>query len=44
MAALPDFQRFDVQTDQASLGIAWKKWIQRFENMIVALGICRTSC
>ena len=34
--ALQSFPAFDVNEDQTS-SIHWKKWLQRFENLIVAL-------
>lgn len=37
--ALPSFPAFDVHTDVHSLGLKWKKWIQRFENLLLALNI-----
>jgi hypothetical protein len=38
-AALPEFQPFDVNCEPTSLGITWKKWISRLENLFVALDI-----
>ena len=37
--SLPDFAKFDVDDEPTSLHVAWKKWITRFENLIVALEI-----
>ena len=36
---LPDFPTFDVNAEPNSLAIEWNKWLQRFENLIIALGI-----
>lgn len=32
-------QPFDTETDPSSLGTRWNKWIQRFENFLVAMNI-----
>ena len=37
--SLPDFSPFDTNAEPTSLGIRWKKWIQRLENLFVALDI-----
>ena len=39
MATLPDFPPFDINCEPTSLGISWKKWITRLENLFVALDI-----
>ena len=39
MAALPDFPQFDCNNEPTSLGITWKKWVSRLENLFVALNI-----
>ena len=39
MTTLPDFPSFDVNADPTSLGIAWKKWTTRLENLFLALDI-----
>ena len=39
MAALPDFPRFDCSSEPTSLGLTWKKWVVRLENLFVALNI-----
>ena len=36
----PPFPKFDV-ADQSSVGQRWKKWVQRFENFVLAMGITR---
>ena len=36
---LPDFPAFDLNCDATSLGITWKKWSSRLENLFVALDI-----
>ena len=38
-AMLPDLAAFDVNCEPTSLGITWKKWVSRFENLFVALDI-----
>ncbi|XP_062614532.1 uncharacterized protein K02A2.6-like [Saccostrea cucullata] len=38
----PPFPKFDV-SDQSSIGQRWKKWIQRFENFVLAMGITRND-
>ena len=38
-AALPDFPAFDINCEPTSLGISWKKWSSRLENLFVALDI-----
>ena len=38
-AMLPDFAAFDVNCEPTSLGITWKKWVSRLENLFVALDI-----
>ena len=37
--SLPDFPPFDTESEPTSLGIKWKKWILRLENLFVALDI-----
>ena len=36
---LPEFPPFDVSLDPSSLGLQWKKWTNRLENLFVALAI-----
>ena len=38
MSSLPPFPSFDV-TDQVSLGPSWEKWLNRFENFLIALNV-----
>ena len=38
-SVLPDFPPLDIDTDLTSVGITWKKWIQRFDNLLVALDV-----
>ena len=38
-SVLPDFPPFNIDTDPTSVGITWKKWIQRFDNLLVALDV-----
>ena len=40
-SVLPDFPPFDIDTDPTSVGITWKKWIQRFDNLLVALDVSK---
>ena len=37
--SLPDFPPFDVEREPTSLNQRWKKWVGRFENLIIALDI-----
>ena len=37
--SLSDFPPFDMESELTSLGIHWKKWILRLENLFVALDI-----
>ena len=37
--ALPEFPSFDINCDQTSLSQRWKKWIARFENLLLAMDI-----
>ena len=41
--SLPDFPPFDTESEPTSLGIQWKKWILRLENLFVALDIKQES-
>ena len=36
---LPDIQPFNINVEPNSLGIAWNKWLSRFENLLTALNI-----
>ena len=38
-AALPEFPTFDPEVDETSVGIRWSKWLERLENLLVALDI-----
>lgn len=38
-AELPYFPRFDIDTDQGSLALKWKKWLLRFETFLTAAGV-----
>ena len=38
-ASLPDFPLFDTDSEPTSLGIQWKKWVQRLENLFIVLDI-----
>ena len=37
--SLPDFPSFDLSADATSLGITWKKWTLRLENLFIALAV-----
>ena len=37
--SLPEFPPFDTDAEPTSLGIQWKKWVQRLENLFVALDV-----
>ncbi|GFN83105.1 RNA-directed DNA polymerase-like protein [Plakobranchus ocellatus] len=37
--ALPHFPPFKIREDELSAGTRWKKWFQKFENLITALDI-----
>ena len=36
---LPPFPSFDYETDKANAGVHWDKWVQRLENLFVAMNI-----
>ena len=38
-SSLLDFPPFDINTDPTSVRAAWKKWIQRSNNFLVAFNI-----
>ena len=40
---LPDFQRFDINSDPTSIGIRWKTWQAEFENLLLALDVTDTT-
>lgn len=37
--ALPTFAEFDVTADHGTLGLRWKKWLARFRNLLLAIGV-----
>lgn len=37
--SLPTFPPFDVHSDASSTVVRWKKWLRRFENMMIGLNI-----
>ena len=37
--SLPEFPSFEINSEPTSLGQRWKKWMDRFENLLVALDI-----
>ena len=39
MAGCAAILPFDTETDPNSMGMRWTKWIQRFENVLVAVNI-----
>ncbi|GAA6090226.1 uncharacterized protein K02A2.6-like [Tachysurus ichikawai] len=38
-AVLPHFPRFDIDSDQGSLAVKWKKWLSRFGTFLTAAGV-----
>ena len=42
-SALTDFEQFDLNTEPTSLGIKWKRWSSRLENLFVALNVKNES-
>lgn len=36
-SGLPPFAPFDPLSDQASVGLRWRKWTRRFENLLISL-------
>ena len=38
-STLTDFEQFDLNSEPTSLGIQWKRWSSRLENLFVALNI-----
>lgn len=36
-SSLPPFGPFDPLRDQASVGLRWRKWTRRFENLLISL-------
>ena len=41
--SVPVVEPFDTQTHPLNTGIRWKKWIERFENYVLAAGITEDS-
>ena len=39
MASLPHFEKFTVHADESSVGIRWRKWVAKFENLLCGLNI-----
>ena len=37
--ALPQFQPFDVHVDEGNAASRWKKWLERFDNLLVAMAV-----
>ena len=42
-ASLPDFPAFDVDSDTTSLGQRWKKWLSKYENLLIAVDITESK-
>ena len=42
-AVLPDFPPFDINLEPTALGVHWKKWIQRLENLFLAMDVKDTK-
>ena len=42
-AILPDFPSFDINLEPTALGVHWKKWIQRLENLFLAMHVNDTK-
>ena len=42
-AQMPTFPVFDVDGDPASLATRWKKWLERFDNFLVAMHMDETT-
>lgn len=36
---LPAFPQFFLHEDHSSVGVRWKKWLQRFENFLLSMDI-----
>lgn len=36
-SGLPPFAPFDPHSDRASIGLRWRKWTRRFENLLISL-------
>ena len=36
-SGLPPFHAFDPITDSATVSQRWKKWVRRFENLLISL-------
>ena len=39
MAALPEFDKFELNAEPASLGIQWKRWTNRLQKLFVTVKI-----
>ena len=39
MAALAEFEKFNLNTEYASLGVQWKRWTNRLENLFLSIEI-----
>ena len=42
-AVLPDFPPFHINLEPTALGVQWKKWIQRLENLFLAMDVKDTK-
>ena len=43
MSSLPTFPKFSVHAEESSAGPRWRKWIDKFENLLCALDIQNDS-
>ena len=43
MSSLPTFPKFSVHSEESSAGPRWRKWIDKFENLLCALDIQNDS-
>ena len=41
--SLPDFPSFDIHTELSATGLRWKKWVERFENLLVVIDIAEAK-
>ena len=38
-SSLPQFPPFKIREDEISAGTRWKKWITKYENLVIAMDI-----
>ena len=41
--ALPEFAKFDPDTDRHAVATKWQKWTERFENLMVAMDVSNAA-